>query len=72
MIEWSRSFNYFRRQAPDNADAVYRLIDEFKLKYRCTEDPHYSSLFTCSEEDFLLIKLTCPEVIFTLDIGNYI
>jgi hypothetical protein len=67
MVEWSRKFGYFRQQAPDDIDKVHRLIDEFKLKYRCTEDPNYSSLFTCSEEDYLMIELTCPEVIFRME-----
>jgi hypothetical protein len=68
MIKWYRDLTYFIALEPELGAKVntYAAVAEFKLKYECTEDPNWPQLFTCSEENFLLIKLTCPEVILGL------
>jgi hypothetical protein len=64
MIKWHRNITYFLHREYNEGRDFQDMIDEFKQKYGCDEfAPHH---YICSEENFLLIKLTCPEVIATV------
>jgi hypothetical protein len=63
MIEWNYNQRYFIKQAALNGDdlSVYRLIDDFCIENDCTVTVF--DTIVCSEEQFIMIKITHPEVI---------
>lgn len=71
MIKWKRDYTYFRelcdRTRPAMCDVLkwdMKMVHDFAKKYNCLiHDYRYFEVFECSEEDFLLVTLTCPEAI---------
>jgi hypothetical protein len=61
MIRWKRSFQYFLNKAEQNNRAYYYEVEDFVYTYNCTMLT--TNVMECSEEDFLIIKLTCPEAV---------
>jgi hypothetical protein len=62
MIKWHRDIRYFITKA-GSLTGAYKLLREFIIKYECIENERDRTLLTCSEENYMLIKLTCPAVI---------
>lgn len=68
MIKWSRNAVYFRNLAARtdtkiiNREKYTSVIRDFAKQYNCTLDADF--LFVCTEEDFLIIKLTEPGAIY--------
>lgn len=56
--DWATAENYSER--------FVRLIDEFMTKYEITayNNEDHVLWFECSETNYMLIKLTCPEYIY--------
>jgi hypothetical protein len=65
MIVWHRSIVFFIGDRLDLLNINAR-IDKFKEKYDCSNHNDREHIFECSEENFLLIKLTCPDVIIEI------
>ena len=74
MIKFHRSFAYFLNKENDidymiMMDPVVRekslsaRLKSFMEKYNCTIVGNDSHIYHCSEEDFVMIMLTCPEVV---------
>jgi hypothetical protein len=65
MIVFESRFGYFLSEylayATDTSD-LYKITQEWKRKYNCRNTGKYG-IYTCSEEDFLIIQLACPEAI---------
>lgn len=74
MKKFHRSFTYFlnREYGIDYMimmDPVVRerslsaCIESFMEKYNCTTVGNDSHIYYCSDEDFIMIMLTCPDVV---------
>lgn len=67
MIEWHISFPYFNRLAHDtapwavNVRTLVNTIQQWAKDYNCIY--YNSDRMKCSEEDFLVIKLTAPDAV---------
>lgn len=69
MVKWSISFPYFSGIARlqwgkvqgDSVRQLLSAIQQWAKDYNCTY--HTADVMECSEEDFLIIKLTAPEAI---------
>jgi len=70
MVKFHRSFTYFLNTDHDlTMDPILRekslsvRIKSFMEKYNCTTVDNISHIYYCSEEDFVMIMLTCPDVV---------
>lgn len=65
MIVFASRFAYFLSEylayATDTRD-LYAITQEWKRKYNCRDAGVYGT-YSCSEEDFLVMQLACPEAI---------
>jgi len=67
MIRFQRNLGYFllqSRKYDAYDDPVDMAIAEFKSKYKCVSiNSERGYVYECSEEDFLMITLQCPDAI---------
>lgn len=67
MVRFHRNFGYLLLQSRKYIayeDAIDMAITEFKSRYNCvTVNSERGYVYECSEEDFIMIMLTCPEVV---------
>jgi len=73
-VWWTKDFYYFvdhaNKQRLQSGKINYatfseiynNLVDQFCKQYNCIQDEDDGTLW-CTENDFLIIKLTCPDVI---------
>ena len=62
-VEWEYDQRYFIKQAALNGNSlsVYSLIDDFCFENNCM--PTVFDTIVCDEDQFLMIKLTYPDVV---------